>query len=107
MQTDRVVIAEQGAPDVMQFETVDLAAPGEGEVQVKNLFISVDPYMRGRMSGIKTYIEPFQIGAVMEGGAVGEVFYYGPQISDQARIAERCNPVRRLAKLQTVEIRAW
>ena len=40
---------------------------------VRNSFISVDPYMRGRMSGIRTYIDPFQLDAVMEGGAVGEV----------------------------------
>ena len=60
-------------PENYSVAETELAQPGEGEVQVKNLYISVDPYMRGRMSGIKTYIEPFQIGAVMEGGAVGEV----------------------------------
>lgn len=60
-------------PDNYSVVEADLPAPGEGEVLVKNLFISVDPYMRGRMSGIRTYIDPFQLGAVMEGGAVGEV----------------------------------
>ncbi len=64
-----------GAPKAENYSLVEteIAAPGEGEVLVKNLYISVDPYMRGRMSGIRTYIDPFQLGAAMEGGAVGEV----------------------------------
>lgn len=64
-----------GAPKPENYSLVEteLAAPGDGEVVVKNLYISVDPYMRGRMSGIKTYIDPFKLGAAMEGGAVGEV----------------------------------
>jgi len=40
---------------------------------VRNLFMSVDPYMRGRMSDRKSYVPPFEIGKVLEGGAVGEV----------------------------------
>ncbi|WP_300527891.1 NADP-dependent oxidoreductase [Maricaulis sp.] len=65
----------QGPPKAENYSVVEaeLPAPKEGEVVVKNLYISVDPYMRGRMSGVRTYIDPFQIGAVMEGGAVGEV----------------------------------
>ncbi len=45
----------------------------DGEVLVKNLWMSVDPYMRGRMTDRASYIEPFAIGGVLEGGAVGEV----------------------------------
>lgn len=65
----------KGAPSPDNYSVVeaDVPEPAEGEVRVKNLFISVDPYMRGRMSGIRTYIDPFELGAVMEGGAVGEV----------------------------------
>lgn len=65
----------KGAPKTENYSVVevDLPAPAEGQITVRNLYISVDPYMRGRMSGIKTYIDPFQLGAVMEGGAVGEV----------------------------------
>ena len=65
----------KGAPTAAHYSVVevDVPAPGDGEVTVRNSFISVDPYMRGRMSGIKTYIDPFQIGTVMDGGAVGEV----------------------------------
>lgn len=55
---------------------VDLLELGEGEVQVKNFYIFVDLYMCGWMSGIKIYIEFFQIGVVMEGGVVGEVVVF-------------------------------
>jgi len=65
----------KGAPDPKYYDVVetDVPAPGAGEVLVRNLYISVDPYMRGRMSGIHTYIAPFALGQVMDGGAIGEV----------------------------------
>ena len=44
-----------------------------GQVLVRNLYISVDPYMRGRMNGGKSYVPPFELGKPMSGGAVGEV----------------------------------
>ena len=46
---------------------------GDGEILVRNLFLSVDPYMRGRMNDMKSYVPPFQIDKVLEGGVVGEV----------------------------------
>ncbi|CDQ18658.1 hypothetical protein SAMN05192559_101727 [Halobacillus karajensis] len=48
-------------------------SPSQEEVLVKLLYVSVDPYMRGRMSDAKSYIEPFQLNKPMEGGVVGEV----------------------------------
>ncbi|MDE3204036.1 MAG: NADP-dependent oxidoreductase [Acidobacteriota bacterium] len=48
-------------------------APGPGEVLVENYFLSVDPYMRGRMSDAKSYAAPYEVGAIMLGGAVGRV----------------------------------
>jgi NADPH-dependent curcumin reductase CurA len=45
----------------------------DGQVLVRNLYISVDPYMRGRMNGGKSYVPPFELGKSMSGGAVGEV----------------------------------
>jgi NADPH-dependent curcumin reductase CurA len=63
--------------DTFQMTTTDVAPAGEGEITVKNHWMSVDPYMRGRMTGIKTYIEPFQIGQALEGGAVGEITHSG------------------------------
>jgi len=52
---------------------VDVAEPAAGEVRVRNTFMSVDPYMRGRMNDVKSYVAPFAVGAVLDGGAVGVV----------------------------------
>ena len=60
-------------PENFSLETVPLPAPGPGEVQVQNLFMSVDPYMRGRMKDQQSYVPPFEIGKALEGGAVGRV----------------------------------
>ena len=62
-------------PDASHFETatVEVPPPAAGEVQVRNHWMSVDPYMRGRMRDVKSYAAPFAIGAAMGGGAVGEV----------------------------------
>jgi NADPH-dependent curcumin reductase CurA len=42
-------------------------------VRVRNAWLSVDPYMRGRMNDVKSYVPPFQVGEPLEGGAVGKV----------------------------------
>jgi NADPH-dependent curcumin reductase CurA len=65
----------EGMPTRDNFEiaTVQLADPGPGEVQVKNLWMTVDPYMRGRMNDVKSYSPPFQIGEALQGGAIGQV----------------------------------
>ncbi|HSV03521.1 MAG TPA: NADP-dependent oxidoreductase [Phenylobacterium sp.] len=55
------------------FASVELRDPGPGEVQVKNLWMTVDPYMRGRMNDVKSYAPPFALGEVMNGGAIGQV----------------------------------
>jgi NADPH-dependent curcumin reductase CurA len=62
-------------PTADNFELKDYALPelADGMIRVRNSFLSVDPYMRGRMNESKSYIPPFQIDAPMEGGAVGEV----------------------------------
>jgi NADPH-dependent curcumin reductase CurA len=52
---------------------VEVPAPGDGEVLVCNLFMSVDPYMRGRMNEARSYAPPYEVGKPMYGGAVGEV----------------------------------
>src|SRR6202000_2975432 len=59
--------------DNFEMASVELAAPAAGEVQVKNLWMTVDPYMRGRMNDVKSYAPPFQLGKAMDGGAIGEV----------------------------------
>jgi NADPH-dependent curcumin reductase CurA len=65
----------EGTPNPGNFALVELGLPplGEGQIRVRNRWLSVDPYMRGRMNDMKSYVPPFQLGAPMEGGAVGEV----------------------------------
>jgi hypothetical protein len=60
-------------PDDFELATVDVGALGHGEVQVTNLWMSVDPYMRGRMIDRPSYVPPFQLGKPLEGGAIGRV----------------------------------
>lgn len=64
-----------GMPTLANFKQVEVTLPAlkAGEVLVKNTWMSVDPYMRGRMMDRDSYIPPFQIDAVMDGGAIGEV----------------------------------
>ena len=65
----------QAEPEPEHFElvTAPMPEPGPGELLVRNLWMSVDPYMRGRMWDRPSYVPPFQIGHALEGGAVGEV----------------------------------
>jgi NADPH-dependent curcumin reductase CurA len=65
----------QGAPTSDNFALKPLELPEleDGMVRVANRWLSVDPYMRGRMNDVKSYVPPFAIDAPMDGGAVGEV----------------------------------
>ena len=65
----------QGLPVAADFKIIDskLEPLQEQQVLVRNLFLSVDPYMRGRMNDGKSYLPPFELDQVMDGGAVGEV----------------------------------
>ena len=59
----------EGEPKASDFEVRELddGEPADGEVLVRNVFISVDPYMRGRMTGVRTYIPPYELGDVING----------------------------------------
>ncbi|MDB5499958.1 MAG: alcohol dehydrogenase, zinc-containing [Phenylobacterium sp.] len=59
--------------DNFELASVELPPPAPGEVQVRNLWMTVDPYMRGRMNDVKSYAPPFQLGKALDGGAIGEV----------------------------------
>ena len=65
----------QGLPTDADFALQDVALPelSEGMVHLRNRWLSVDPYMRGRMNDVKSYVPPFQLGEPMQGGAVGKV----------------------------------
>jgi NADPH-dependent curcumin reductase CurA len=71
----RLASRPDGEPTEENFELaeVEIGEPGPGEMLVRNSYLSVDPYMRGRMRDVKSYIPPFQIGAALEGGAVGQI----------------------------------
>jgi NADPH-dependent curcumin reductase CurA len=71
----RLTSRPSGTPTAANFElaTVTLPDPAPGEVQVRNSWMTVDPYMRGRMNDMRSYAPPFQLGEAMQGGAVGEV----------------------------------
>jgi NADPH-dependent curcumin reductase CurA len=71
----RLATRPRGAPAPSDFELaeVELPEPAEGEILVRNAFVSVDPYMRGRMNDVKSYVPPFALGEPLRGGAVGRV----------------------------------
>ena len=60
-------------PEDFRLESMPVPSPKDGEVLVKNLWLSLDPYMRGRISEAKSYVPPVAIGGVMVGQTVGEV----------------------------------
>ncbi|HZD52017.1 MAG TPA: NADP-dependent oxidoreductase, partial [Woeseiaceae bacterium] len=60
--TDNFQLTEEPVPE-----------PADGQVLVRNVFLSVDPYMRGRMNDVKSYVPPFALGDVLKGGAVGKI----------------------------------
>jgi len=59
---DNFALTEADRPDL-----------ADGQIRVRNLFMSVDPYMRGRMKDVKSYVPPFRLGEPLEGGAIGTV----------------------------------
>src|SRR5436305_3335113 len=65
----------QGLPTLEKYalKETDLPPLGPGMVRVRIHWLSVDPYMRGRMNDVKSYVPPFQLGEPLEGGAVGTV----------------------------------
>ncbi|MBT9405162.1 NADP-dependent oxidoreductase, partial [Salmonella enterica subsp. enterica serovar Typhimurium] len=65
----------EGWPTHDDFRTVEveLSDPAPGEVRVANEFVSVDPYMRGRMNDVRSYVAPYALDEVIAGGAIGRV----------------------------------
>jgi NADPH-dependent curcumin reductase CurA len=65
----------KGMPDESNFmlREIPVPRPGNGQVQIKTKYISVDPYMRGRMNDRKSYLPPFKLNEAISGGVVGEV----------------------------------
>lgn len=61
------------APEHFELKEFEQTAMGEGMIRVANQWLSVDPYMRGRMRDVKSYVPPFAIGDPLQGGAIGKV----------------------------------
>ncbi len=86
-----------GQPTQANFELaeVEIGDPGPGQVLVRNAYMTVDPYMRGRMMDRQSYVPPFQIGEALTGGAVGQVvaagaganFKVGDHVMEHGRLA--------------------
>src|ERR1700754_2658568 len=78
-QEIRLASRPAGAPEPANFELAEtqVPEPADGELLVRNTFMSVDPYMRGRMRDAKSYAAPYEIGKTLWGGAVGEVVASG------------------------------
>jgi NADPH-dependent curcumin reductase CurA len=77
MENQRIVLASRPegwvTPENFRLEKGAVPSPQDGEVLVKNLWLSLDPYMRGRMSESKSYVKGVDIGEVMVGQTAGEV----------------------------------
>jgi hypothetical protein len=71
----RLTARPAGEPTPADFELVEvpLPEPAAGEVLIRNSYLSVDPYMRGRMRDARSYVPPYAVGAPLDGGAVGQV----------------------------------
>jgi len=71
----RLAARPQGVPEAADFELAEVEVPDpvDGELLVRNAFVSVDPYMRGRMNDVRSYVPPFAVGEPLTGGAVGQV----------------------------------
>lgn len=71
----RLASRPTGKPKASDFELAEVRVPDpqDGEMLVQNLYMTVDPYMRGRMRDIESYVPPFQVGEVLAGGSVGRV----------------------------------
>jgi NADPH-dependent curcumin reductase CurA len=75
-----------GFPKLSDFQLVEtpVPSPGDGEFLVGASYLSVDPYMRGRMSEAKSYAEPVKLGEVMTGGVVGRLLGSRPPNSAES-----------------------
>ncbi|WP_412768009.1 NADP-dependent oxidoreductase [Halobacillus yeomjeoni] len=96
-----------GTPTHEHFKTVESEqpVPQEGEVLVKTLYVSVDPYMRGRMNNVKSYIEPFQLNEPIEGGAVAEVVESKSSDLEEGDIITGMLPWKEFAAVQADRVR--
>src|SRR5690242_5817107 len=75
-------------PEQFELATVEVPPPAAGEVQIRNLWMSVDPYMRPRMNDVKSYVPPYEVGKPLDGRAVGEVIATADRAFAQGDLVE-------------------
>lgn len=77
MKTQQIVLASRAkgipTPENFRFEQIKLPELNPGEIQLKTIYLSVDPYMRGKMNDVKSYSAPFQLDAPIEGAGIGKI----------------------------------
>ncbi|MBP2258601.1 NADP-dependent oxidoreductase [Virgibacillus alimentarius] len=77
MKQEQLILQKRpnGMPtkETFQFREIEIPEPKDEEILLKTLYVSVDPYMRGRMSDGPSYVEPFQVGEPLTGGVVAQV----------------------------------
>ncbi|ADD44961.1 NADP-dependent oxidoreductase [Stackebrandtia nassauensis] len=97
----------EGWPVPEDFTTVttDLPEPGPGQVLIRNRFISVDPYMRGKMNDVPSYTPPYQLNTPMDGGAIGVVEASGAENIAVGRTVLHQGGWRDRALLDATEVR--
>ena len=99
-----------GEPKLGDFKTVkeDIIKPNDGEVLLKTIYMSLDPYMRGRMNDAKSYAKPVEIGEVMEAGALSQVIeskskLFKPGDFVEGRTGWQDNPTVNEKKLRLID----
>lgn len=77
MENTRVLLKSRPSgwvtPENFEIDHVTAPEPSAGELLLRNIYLSVDPYMRGRMNDAKSYVPPYQIGEPLQGGVVSQV----------------------------------
>ena len=99
----------EGAPSLNNFELTEapIPEPGDGEVLMRMIYLSLDPYMRGRMNATKSYAAPAALGQPMVGGTVGQIV--SPEIQNTrlatsfSAMADGRNMRFRMARLRKLD----
>ncbi|WP_026413230.1 NADP-dependent oxidoreductase [Actinomadura oligospora] len=104
----RLAARPEGEPEAsdVAFTTVTVPGPEEGQVVVRNDFVSVDPYMRGRMNDVPSYVPPFGLDEPMTGAAVGTVVASGAADVPVGTTVTHFLGWREYALLRAAEVRA-
>ena len=110
-QTSRAIVLAsrpvgEPKPEDFRLTEIEVADPGPGQVLVRNAWMSVDPYMRGRMNDTRSYVTPFALDEPLEGGAVGEVVASGDERFSEGQVVLHQLGWRELSLVAADQVRA-